>query len=97
MGLPPKEEWKGQKGTISTICQTLNLHSGHRGIVKRVLMDVLCCEEEGTVYRGKRVYSRWSAEKILITTNSREYQILGDAMEDRHGLCATTALINEYW
>ena len=36
-------------------------------------------------------------EKHLITSGSFEYQLIGDAMEDSHGLCAFTELLNDYW
>ena len=38
----------------------------------------------------------WGDEKILIPPDSDEYQIIGDSMEDRHGLIATSEFVNEF-
>ena len=93
LSLPPIEKWNGKQGAIATISETLKLEVGQNHVV---FEDVLQCEEEDTVYKGERKYSKWSDEKYLISSDSHEYQIIGNAMEDEHGLRATTDLVNDH-
>ena len=94
--LPPIEKWNGKGGAIATISETLKLEVRQNHVIQRVFEDVLRCEEEGAVYTGKRKYSKWSDEKHLISSDSHEYQIIGNAMEDGHGFRATTDLVNDH-
>ena len=49
----------------------------------------------GETYSSKRIYLLWSDDKPLIPSKSRGFQIVGDSMEDGHGLIATTELVND--
>ena len=96
LSLPSKQKWHGKEGTITDIAEKLNLGRGQNKVITRVLEDVMKCEEVGTVYSPVRQYSPWSDEKHLLPMNSREVQIIGDAMEDGHSLRTTTKLVNEH-
>ena len=81
---------------MSTIANNLRLNEGQNKVIEKLLEDVVACEKEGTLYTGKRKYSKWADDKLLISSTSHEYQIIGNAMEDGHSLRATTDLVNEH-
>ena len=94
---PPEGKWGGRDGTVSDICRTLKLEGKtKRSFVKCVMRDVTEHIKKGEIYSSKRVYLQWSPDKILTPPDSEEYQIVGNSMEDGHGLIATTKLVNEF-
>ena len=51
---PPESEWHGADGTISTIIRELHLPLGSRGMVEKVLQEVMLCHRNGDVYSPLR-------------------------------------------
>ena len=94
---PPEEEWGGRNGVAHKICTALKLEGKpKRKFVKNVMRDVADHVDRGEAYSSKKRYSSWGEDKILIPSTSDEYQIIGNSMEDGHGLIATTELVNEF-
>ena len=94
---PPEGEWGGKYGTVLDICSSLKLEGqAKRHLVKHVLRDVTDHIKKGETYSSKRLYLPWSNDKILLLPDSDEYQIIGNSMEDGHGLITTTEVVNEF-
>ena len=82
-------------GSITKVINAFNLENTKRRTVLKVFEDVTECRAKGTIYDADRKYSSWADEKLLIPSESDEYQLVGNSMEDGHGLLATTELVNE--
>ena len=94
---PPESEWDTKyTGTVSKVIDALKLDRHKRGLVRGVFKDILLAESVDKPYLPDRKYSNWSDSRRLIPSTSAEYQLIGDAMEDGHGIRATCELVNEF-
>ena len=64
--------------------------------MKRVMRDVTEYINKGEIYSSKHLYLQWSPDKLLIPPDSDEYQIVGNCMEDGHGLIENAELVNKF-
>ena len=74
----------------------LGLNRGKKGLVESVFKEVLRLQLEDRSYKPDRRYSKWSDDKLLFTSTSDKYQLIGNSMEDGHSIRATLDLVNEF-
>ena len=91
-----ESKWYGKNGVISQIHSILKLQRGAYKLVKSVIYNFNKCLEDGVDYTGERVYSKMRDNLHILPSDSYEFSIISDAMEDGHGLRAATQLVNEY-
>ena len=90
-----KKNGGDEMGLLQKKCDTLKLEAESKiQFVKNVMHNISGHIKRGVEHSSKRVYLPWIDNKLLIPPESDEYQIIGDSMEDGHGLTATTELIN---
>jgi hypothetical protein len=91
---PPRGEWKGHGGTITIIVRELNLPTGSRDRVWKVLEKVQYCAENNLVYDPSRESGQGGQNKMIKT--AEEHQIIADHYERGEGLEMTWRAVNDY-
>jgi hypothetical protein len=69
---PPRDEWLGRDGTPKYVMGEFNLTAGSRGVLVRVLDDVVQCAKGGVEYTGDTI--AWI--KDTLHTDGRSYYSL---------------------
>ena len=92
---PPESEWHGADGTISTIIRELHLPLGSRGMVEKVLQEVMLCHRNGDVYSPLRKPGAGGQNKLILL-GTMEAQIVADGIEGGLGLTQTTRQVNDH-
>ena len=92
----PESTWMGEDGVIAQLRKTFKLPRYACYMIKRALKDYNECKKNGKDYNGQRRTWNWNDNDIILPEKSHEVQIIGNAMESGHRICATTALVNMF-
>jgi len=93
---PPEGEWGGIDGTISSIMRHLNINRNSRGVVCRVLDDIMKCYKDRVQYDPSRKPGTGGGHSKLIIQGSTEEKMVIDHFQGGIGLDTSVTLVNEY-
>jgi len=93
---PAESEWKGHDGTISYIQNLLQIPSGSRNTIQKVLHNVVYCSVADVPYDSSIDGRINLGNSSAIKDGSIELQILADALEAGKSMDEATLLVNEH-
>lgn len=94
MGFPNEEHWMGKDGVVSEIVRGLDLPTGSRNMVKRVLEDILECARLNVAYSGSGSAGSGGSNKLILP-GSVDEQYICDLIENGVSVGIATLLLNE--
>ena len=93
---PHRSEWQGVNGTIAIIMKVLNMPSGSRDVVARVLEHGSKCIDDGIPYCADRKLQPSDDSRTCIQRFSPEEQIVADCIEKGGSHRIAAAQVNDY-
>ena len=96
LNAPARNEWGGQSGTISHICDVFKLPSKKRRVVRRILDDLRWCEQRKAKFNGKDKRQHNKGRPVVIVPGSSDESIIADWMECNLGFRNTLIMVNTH-
>jgi hypothetical protein len=90
---PPPEDWHGEGGTVSMICEAMKMSKNQRRMIHKVISVTHQCLMTGETYEPMRASVPGTT---AIKDGSREQQLIADYRERGLSFTETTMLVNRW-